>query len=714
MTLDISVTALSGNIRRSLAEKMYSAQFRFPQNIMSRIGSSYYWNPIIFFQPDYLGNQNPVFLGFFPSAQENLTAVGPEDETLTAYDYSWYLMMQYLPDTMVVMPYTPGASPGVMTPDVFILGCLGETLALNNSTHLYYPTDTNWNLTTKINPYAINVPPWSGSSAPVASQQTFTTKTTKAQAIEKLCQMLGWIFYVRWLSLSGVWTPCAWFIDQDNIDLPTASGGLGLPATVNLTNPITATSPPASSDLCWFLSAPATMTCQGDDQYNIAIVRYKTSSSASWSQGAAWNGNVYHPVLNPTGTVQRVEYVEESTTITTLSDANTRAAAILEYYGSGIVTWKMTLNLRSDLQLLQKIHISGYSTVAQGTIPDGDYRILSIENNIDQGLSVNAVTVSIISNTNFQAYLGLNKVFLNQVYEIQNIVQSVNDTTAQVLTGTVISRNGTVLLATVVQHDTTSIIIQAIDPTSSINTGTVQLTPDASGNYIATQGIAVGGAANDVNTGTIKIAAAKVIISGDCTFISGYDPSSKTAKVGGTYDSASSGPRVRIFPDANTGILITDGTNNVFTAIVGGTDVGDITIGDYANGKGIKWDKSAGTFSIAGILEATQIKSGSTLTVVGNLQSTNYSASSPYPGWLLNGSGDITTSNIVCRGTLITYSTIDASGTISGPNITATYTFKIAGTISDASAGNCSIYSTNGLNLHWKDQNGTVHWFTFS
>ena len=671
MPLDISATALSGDITRSLAEKMYSAQFKFPQNLMSKIGSSYYWNPIIFFQPDYLGNQNPVFLGFFPSANENLTAVGPEDETLTAYDYSWYLTMQYLPDNMVVMPYTPGASPGVMTPDVFILGCLGETLALNNSTFLYYPTDTNWNLTTKINPYAINVPPWSGSSAPVASQQTFTTKTTKAQAIDTICQMLGWIFYVRWLSLSGVWNPCAWFVDQDNIDLPTASGGLGLPATVNLTNPATASTPPASSDLCWFLSAPATMSCQGDDQYNIAIVRYKATSSASWSQGAAWYGNVYHPVLNPTGTVPRIEYVEESTTITTMADANARAAAILQYYGSSIVTWKMTFNLRSDLQLLQKIHISGYSAAAQNGIPDGDYRIIDIENNLDQGASVNSVTVSIISNTNFQAYLGLNKVFINQVYEIQNIVQSVNDTTTATMVGTVISRTGTVLLATVVQHDSTSVIYQATDPTNSINTGMVTLTPDGSGNLIATQGIAIGTAAADVNAGSVTVNGGKITANTlNCSAIMTSTLNAVTISLGTT---------------GSNGIIMSSN----FSSGSAGFQISGDGSAEFNN------------VTVRGTIATATISSGGILTVSGDIRSANYVQGSA--GWKLFGDG-------ICEFWAVSAgdSIVCSNGSITGYQLISHTVLLLDSNIADGNANTRTLYTNNGTNLLWKSSNGTV------
>ncbi len=69
--------------------------------------------------------------------------------------------------------------------------------------------------------------------------------------------------------------------------------------------------------------------------------------------------------------------------------------------------------------------------------------------------------------------------------------------------------------------------------------------------------------------------------------------------------SATSGARVEIFPDANTGLqVIDDGAVNVLQALVGGTDVGDVTVGDYANSKGLKWDKSTGTFYVRGALSA--------------------------------------------------------------------------------------------------------------
>lgn len=84
-----------------------------------------------------------------------------------------------------------------------------------------------------------------------------------------------------------------------------------------------------------------------------------------------------------------------------------------------------------------------------------------------------------------------------------------------------------------------------------------------------------------------------------------------TKKVGGTYDSASSGSRVRIFPDANTGIQVLDDTGaNVLLVEVGGTNIGDVTIGNWSGNQGIKYDKSEGKTTFKGVLETTEATIG--------------------------------------------------------------------------------------------------------
>jgi hypothetical protein len=235
---------------------------------------------------------------------------------------------------------------------------------------------------------------------------------------------------------------------------------------------------------------------------------------------------------------------------------------------------------------------------------------------------------------------------------------------------------------------------------ASISVNKLDFTPVGSSNVVASI---------NASTEGITIDADMITISGSCNFASGYNPADKTAKVGGTYDSAASGARVRVFPDSSTGLLITDGTNDVFKAMVGGTDVGDVIIGDYAGGKGLKWDKSATTFYIAGTIENTSLATSKTMTVTGAIQSADFDTS-PEAGWQLSGSA-ATFMDLNVRGDLQVGSTIDATGAISGSKLTSASTLVLSTNIS--SPANRSFYTDNGLALKWKDSGGTVRTVAF-
>jgi hypothetical protein len=64
--------------------------------------------------------------------------------------------------------------------------------------------------------------------------------------------------------------------------------------------------------------------------------------------------------------------------------------------------------------------------------------------------------------------------------------------------------------------------------------------------------------------------------------------------------------RVYFYPNATTAMRVTDDLGrDVFNIMIGGPNVGDITIGNYAGGQGIWYDKSAGVTHFAGRIEAT-------------------------------------------------------------------------------------------------------------
>ncbi|HRT03140.1 MAG TPA: fibronectin type III domain-containing protein, partial [Candidatus Diapherotrites archaeon] len=141
--------------------------------------------------------------------------------------------------------------------------------------------------------------------------------------------------------------------------------------------------------------------------------------------------------------------------------------------------------------------------------------------------------------------------------------------------------------------------------TGSITTTQLNFTPVIDGTIIASINASEEG---------IKISGEHIEISGSTSFSSGYDPTSKVDKLGGSYATASSGARVLIFPDTNTGLQIIDnGGADVFKAIIGGTNVGDVIIGNYTGGQGIFYDKSEAKTIFKGSMIAGNI-TGVTIT----------------------------------------------------------------------------------------------------
>lgn len=89
-------------------------------------------------------------------------------------------------------------------------------------------------------------------------------------------------------------------------------------------------------------------------------------------------------------------------------------------------------------------------------------------------------------------------------------------------------------------------------------------------------------------------------------------------KVGGSYTTTLlTAAKVQIFPTTDIGIraYASNGTSVVFQVDVGGANVGDVLIGNYAGGYGVLWDQSAGKLYVkgdvvAGNIDAARISSG--------------------------------------------------------------------------------------------------------
>jgi hypothetical protein len=191
--------------------------------------------------------------------------------------------------------------------------------------------------------------------------------------------------------------------------------------------------------------------------------------------------------------------------------------------------------------------------------------------------------------------------------------------------------------------------------------------------------IVAGGAAADVNANTTTISGGKITTGTlDADAIKTSTLNAKTITLGttggdsiiksGNYDSGVAGWQIKANGDAEF--------NNV---------------------------------TVRGTIGTSSIGSGYTVTVNGAMQSPDF-ATSPAAGWKLSGSA-ATFMDVDIRGDMTVGGVIDASGTVSAPNVSAKYTLKLTSTI--ASPGNGSIFTDNGSALKWKTQGGTVRTFSF-
>jgi hypothetical protein len=217
----------------------------------------------------------------------------------------------------------------------------------------------------------------------------------------------------------------------------------------------------------------------------------------------------------------------------------------------------------------------------------------------------NRITTGSITSTNIAANtITANEIAANTITAAQIFAGTI--TATEIATNTITSSNILSLAANKVlingaiylsnwqkSGDLTKIDGGSISA-NTITTTQLNFTPVQGSNVIASINASAEG---------ITIDADNITISGATTFSSGYDPTGRVLAVGGTYDSAASGARVRIFPDANTGILVIDDVaGDVFKVVVGGANVGDVIIGNYSANQGIFYDKSAGTTTFRGAI----------------------------------------------------------------------------------------------------------------
>ena len=115
-TLSFTVTfpmylGISVSVEQTPSEKMMSATLNFDKTVTGGRTSPIYYKQFPIVIPDYLGNPQQVFLGMVPSSEQTYGAEGSY-ESLTAYEFSWYLTKQHLDNATLVLatPTTQGSA----------------------------------------------------------------------------------------------------------------------------------------------------------------------------------------------------------------------------------------------------------------------------------------------------------------------------------------------------------------------------------------------------------------------------------------------------------------------------------------------------------------------------------------------------------------------------------------------------------------------------
>jgi len=315
-----------------------------------------------------------------------------------------------------------------------------------------------------------------------ATRFEFTSKTTKAKAIEEVCKYCKALFYMRWRTditgYVGAYTPCAYTIKESDIDDPSNGIDLPAPAVMTLEGSY------SDADLGRFLLGEITCEVKGDEQINWVVLRCQDINGV-WleshkSASITYDSDVYDPTYNPTGTEKKCSYYEERSDILTQASLDSMADDIYAYYKYNIRTFRIQILERPDLRLLQLMQVSGFTT----WMPDGTYRIIDIT--YEQSDEENYISLRVINNDQFYSFLNIKRIFYDAVYEVQAIVDDMLANKVGSVTGVAVAVTGAgeVKFTTQLVGLVTS-YLSGYDPTLAITSGDKILAiPDSKGQYI--------------------------------------------------------------------------------------------------------------------------------------------------------------------------------------------------------------------------------------
>ncbi|GEM_PF-5619811 len=470
-TANVMDSLVSVEITDSLNDKMMRGIFTFSGNVEPA-----YYEKFSYAIPDYSGTSQVVFVGIFVDGETSYSAE-KDQTTCIAYDFSWYLTMNYpqLTDRNllsiidqdkityyrldftnytglfgigdIITGATSGHIASVWEVDQFdhyliitiisgspdgdgdyftdteylkvngtnIATADGQTVVYTVSD--YYPEDWVERLLENVD---------GGGSTGIDAYRMANSatlwdtiqKTFFFEDLETIIQVIDKVADYMDYIFYRRWVTVAGSPKPSAYfipedDIDSATDGLDLPAKVTIT--------PTS----YAVISPARYERKGGQNFNRIIVKCKALAKSEWYRSVKETSEITN------GKTPRT-YKEINEDISSQDDADDRADDLYDYYCTPILKYDVTLRARSDLRKLQLLAFSGFTQITSG-----DYRIVDIRYVYDRAGTVNRTQVTVIPDSQFRAYLQLKRTFTEHISRMRAVIRDIKNGEPEVEIGTV-------------------------------------------------------------------------------------------------------------------------------------------------------------------------------------------------------------------------------------------------------------------------------------
>jgi hypothetical protein len=479
VTVKISVDHIyqrSVSVVQKISDKMRRGTIEYDGSVASM--SAFYFKAVTISIPDYKGTSNVVFAGFFPSNTETYAAEGKWG-TITAFDYAWYLTMQYLSDAQMTLMSSiqqalqkkyyqafvknSGEWPIITVGDIVYgetSGAMGtvyevnyagqDWFKMNNISGTGYQDGENLlvngvNISHSI-AYGVSMD-ITGTVTPMRPEDYITSllggvadypRTTMIQPY-KINSTVGiwggtkpeidFIFDEKTTKIMAIQKPCEYLEFIFLVKPSTYYGKAYFVSKDDIDDPIDGLDLPDPVNVTYG-AAPYDPDDPDTDAgaYLVPPVTVESKGEEKYNHITVrcqdMSSRIWYTSVQSTDGVKYdgdppIMYSEINQGIASQAEADERCLLLYTYYSNQIKTWIATFNLRSDFEFYQILAFSGYGT----EIPDGDYRIIGIDYKYSESGTTNQVICTLVQDSQFESFLNLNRIFTDSLSEARAAAQ---------------------------------------------------------------------------------------------------------------------------------------------------------------------------------------------------------------------------------------------------------------------------------------------------